>query len=145
VSVLRVEVVVNAQAGGFSLCREAGEWLRDERGWKLIPVEEAPDIPAGRRSQGGPKLPPELMKALAWGFGAYRPLADGAAFRMDRDLVDCVRALQERLAGQRVVEPGFGHGHDIFKLEVRAVEVALDIEDYHAGRERVRLVGLAGC
>lgn len=59
--------------------------------------------------------------------------SDTMEFRSNRDLIDCVRAIQKLHENDEYPESYYGHIH---KLRVKKVKVHIDIEDYHDGQER---------
>lgn len=112
-----VEVVIHTEFGGFSLDTEMALWLIENRGWTVTKNwEERENF--------------QLIESFGDHFSS---VDDSVNFRMNKDLIDCVRALKEIHKDDTYPESYYGHIH---KLEIVKMAVHLSIENYHDGKER---------
>lgn len=125
-----IDVVINAAYGGFTVTREMAEWLIANRGWSV--VREA-DYDYATRT------PACRLIESRWGYGLPPGTRDDIAFRSDPDLVACVRELRKRRADAGRADKRDDPLHD---LRIVRVTVAMEIEDYNDGHERVNAYGL---
>lgn len=112
-----VEIVIHTEFGGFHLDMEMALWLMENRNWKVTKKwEERENF--------------QLIES----FGDFHPTDDSINFRMNKDLIDCVRAIKEVHKDDKYPESYYGHIH---KLEIVKMAVYIGVENYHDGKEKV--------
>lgn len=113
-----VEAVINTEFGGFSLNTEMALWLMENRNWKIT-------------KQWDCKEPKHLVESIG---DHYYVNDEKIDFRLNKDLIDCVRALKEVHKNDTYPESYYGHIHN---LKIVKLKVNLSIENYHDGKERI--------
>lgn len=124
--VANIEIVINVTFGGFSIDTEMALWLIEHRGW-VSKKEDAYDYTAKDQWP----LTHLIESGSSW---IYSPHSDSMAFRMHKDIIDCVQALQEQYKDDGYQERRTRHVHH---LKVIKAALHIDVEDYHDGKERV--------
>jgi hypothetical protein len=124
--VFEMEVVLHRKYGGFHIDTEMALWLMENRGWKVVKESEYDYNKKGDWP----------LNYLVEGFSDwyYHPRSESLAFRTQKDLIDCVRALHEVHKDDSYPESYYGHIHG---LKVVKVKVFAEVEDYDDGHERV--------
>lgn len=124
--IFELEVVLHRKYGGFHIDTEMALWLMENRGWTVV-----------KESQYDYKQKAEWPLTYLVESGSdwhYHPTSESLAFRSQKDLIDCVRALQLLHENDSYMERTYGH---IFGLDVVKIKVFASIEDYNDGHERV--------
>jgi hypothetical protein len=131
--VKEVEIVINCDFGGFSLDTEMAIWLMEMKGWT---VTEEPSMS-------------ETDHYDLFGMGDFFwPTAkhtDGGndrcdtSFRMNPDLIECVKALQDKykelLVWQRLnLKPD----HKVLSLGIAKLRFHVDVVNEYDGKEEVK-------
>lgn len=122
-----IELVLHRRYGGFSIDMEMALWLIENRQWTLIKHK---DYDYQKRNE----FP--LNCLIEMGRDYYHPNSDSLAFRSQKDLLDCVRAIQEVYKNDSWSEAYHGH---IQGLEITKVKIFAEIEDYNDGHERLNV------
>jgi len=124
--VVEVEAVLNARYGGFSINTEMALWLMEKRGW-LITNDydyQKKDYPINMLFEQKVGLKDYY----------YSPNHDNVEFRSHKDLIDCIKELQEKHKDDPYPESYYGH---IQGLKIVTVKVHLEVEDCHDGKEKI--------
>lgn len=115
-----VEAVIHTDYGGFHVNMEMALWLMENRNWKIATKD------MWNKTEGC-----QLIESIG---DDYYPVDDSINFRLNKDLIDCVRAIKEVHKDDEYPESYYGYIH---KLKIVKVAIYLGIEDYHDGKERI--------
>lgn len=119
------EIVINNQYGGFSFDREMAEWLHKNKNWGIAGASDFPQDDL---------IAPCLIQ---WSGDLYYPVSrlDNVELRLNPDLIECVKTLRAKYEDQ--LQPGHKLRNKVLDLVVQKVNVEVDVEDVHDGKERV--------
>jgi hypothetical protein len=124
---VELELVLNVDFGGFSFDTEMALWLSENREWIVI-----------KESKYDYKLKDKYsINTLVEMSGNYfySPHGDKIELRSNRDLIDCVRALQKLHENDSFPDSHYGHIHN---FAIKKVTVHVEIENYYDGKERIK-------
>jgi hypothetical protein len=121
---IEMELVINVDFGGFSFDTEMALWLSEHRGWTVLPE---------KKYNYKEKYPINTLVEMSGDY-FYSP-NDGIELRSNKDLIDCVRALQILHENDDYPEAYYGHIHN---LSIKKVAVHIEIENYYDGKERIK-------
>lgn len=110
-----IELVLHTSFGGFHFDTEMALWLSENRGWNIIRYADFDYKERGN-------YPVNTLLDMN---SCFLPPNDNVGLRSNKDLIDCVRALQA------------GNNRYVHRLTIMKVVIHVEIEDYHDGRERV--------
>jgi hypothetical protein len=117
------EIVINTEFGGFSLDTEMAVWLMENRGWRVSKTDSTCDLEHDLVEMGADRFVPTDKHVQHY---------DDTKFRMNQDLIDCVRDLQATYYRG----PGWREAK-VNCLEVKTINVHIDVEEYHDGKEEI--------
>lgn len=121
---IQMELVLNIDYGGFSFNTEMALWLSENRGWTVL---------SEKKYNHKEKYPITTLIEMTGDY-FFHP-NDSIDLRSNRDLIDCVRALQTLHENDTFPESRYGHIHN---LSVKNISFHIEIEDYHDGKERIK-------
>jgi len=128
-----VEVVINCGFGGFCLDTEMAIWLMEMKGWTV--TEDPSMSETDRYDLFG-------MGDFFWPTGKH---TDGgndrcdASFRMNPDLIACVKTLQNKYKGLRTWERlKLKPEHKVFDLGIAKLRFHMDVINKYDGKEEVK-------
>ncbi len=123
-----IEVVLNTNYGGFSFDIEMALWLSENRGWKIIPEKEY----SYKKDQ---EYPITTLIDTPWaGDFLHAPHADNIKLRTNKDLIDCVRAIQKLHTNDDWTTRYYSH---INNFTIKKVKINLEVENYLDGKEKL--------
>lgn len=121
--VVEIELVLNVDFGGFSFDTEMALWLEENCGWTIIAYSEY---------NYKDKYPITTLIDLKG--NTFSSPNDGVELRSNKDLIQCVRALQVLHENDEYPEKYYGHIHN---LKIETVNIHIEIENYYDGKERI--------
>ena len=121
---IEIELVLNVDFGGFSFDTEMALWLTENCGWTIISYDQY---------NYKDKYPITTLIDLRGDM--FCSPNDGVELRSNKDLIQCVRALQILHKNDKYPDSRIGHIHD---LSIKTVKIHIEIENYYDGKERVK-------
>jgi len=119
-----VEVVINVEYGGFSLDTEMALWLMENKGWTSTNVDSGEDETEFDLISLGDMF----LRSKKY---------DEVGFRMNPDLVECVKTLQKKHEGTNWSGVAYNDIPKVLQLNVVHVEVHLTVEPVYDGIENI--------
>ena len=120
---MKLKLVLNTDYGGFSATKEMVDWLK-AKGWTIIPE---------KNYYSSEKKYPLTTIISGSGYNSFVHYYD-IQLRSHPDLIECVRTLQKLHENDTWTEQ---RQNGIYDLSIVEVDISIEIEDYHDGKERV--------
>lgn len=127
--VIKKEIVINNEFGGFGIDKEIADWLVDNKNWKIV---DHSSFLVNRKT------------IYCCDFGYDIDFHENSTKRTDEDLVECVKILQKKY-----LEDGIKDVFDwnkkrknidvpkVLELKVKEITIEIDVEDRYDGKECV--------
>ena len=122
--VKELEIVVNCAFGGFNLDTEMAIWLMEHKHWQVC---ESGEFETDEYDLVG-------LGDYFWPTEKY----DKTDFRMNPDLIECVKTLRDKYYGLSWSERRKSNAK-VLELGISFVEIRIDIENVHDGKEEVKV------
>lgn len=119
---LKTEIVINTKFGGFSLDTEMALYLQEKYGWEIINGDEYD-------YKKGYDINVLIDHANDYFISPHRNVIE---FRSNKELIECIRCLQNKYKDDK--HPRIGHIHN---FTIKQVKVYLDIIDHYDGIEKI--------
>lgn len=115
-----VEIVLHKDYGGFRIDGEMAQWLFENAGWVLS-------------DEYSTNMPPKHLYKYSDDYYCGQDVSS-VSFRTQPELINCVRVLLEK---HKATKNNYSNKPYIHNLVIEKVQIHLDIEEYHDGKEKI--------